>query len=328
MRGVILINTGSPDSTQPADVGRYLTEFLMDERVIDIPAFQRSLLVKGIIVPFRKYKSAKSYAKIWTPNGSPLVVVNQRLTQKVEDASGIACETAMRYGNPSVSSALQRLKERVPTLSEVLVVPLFPHFAMSSYESAALHAEKCIRESDPSLQVDILPPFYSDPSYIESLVSLFRNVDLDRYSWIQFSYHSIPIRHQEKSTRGYSGEVQKQYDYHYQVHETSRLVAEKIGFGDKFGVSYQSPMGRKWLGPITQDVVQMLASNHKRLLVISPAFIIDNLETIKDVEGDIRKAFEESGGEEFKYIPCLNDSQVWVDALSRILSSKKALKTA
>jgi ferrochelatase len=281
----------------------------MDERIIDIPFIFRFLLVRGIIVPFRKYKSAKAYSAIWTDEGSPLLVNSIKLALKVEGLSGIAAEIAMRYGNETVEVALARLKARVANLSEVVVVPMFPHYAMSSYESAALHVKSELKHLDRSLAVKVVMPFYNQPGYIDSLVDLFALLDLSQYDWLQFSYHSIPIRLLQKSLNSVSRDHALDVSYQYQVEETSKQVAQKLGLQDRYGVSYQSAMGEKWLGPSTSEVLTDLPKKGiKKILVISPAFVADNLETLKDINIEARKIFMDAGGDEFTYVSCLNDS--------------------
>lgn len=315
MRGIILINTGSPDSFHPDDVGHYLTQFLTDERIIDLPNLQRNLLVRGIIVPFRKYKSAKAYQSVWTDNGAPLIVNSLRLAEKVEQYSHIPCEAAMRYGSLTVEKAIDRLSLKVANLSEIVLLPLFPHFAMSSYESAALHAQTII--ASKKLKCITLPPFYGEEWYIDSLANLFTHIDLSAYQHILFTYHSIPLRQLRKSLEQAEKARQHEVDYRYQTYETSRLVAEKVGMPSKFSVSYQSAIGKSWLGPTTNEILQNFpAQGIKRLIIISPAFVADNLETIKDIDREARSLFLKAGGEEFCYIPCLNDRDDWAAALS------------
>ncbi len=320
MRGVILINTGSPASPSPKEVGRYLSQFLMDERVIDIPLIPRFMLVRGIIVPFRKYKSAKSYGAIWTNEGSPLQVNSVKLALKVEQISGMVTEVAMRFGSSTVESALARLKSRVDNLSEVVVVPMFPHYAMSSYESAALFAQHELQRLDGHLSIRVVKPFYNHSSYISSLVSLFGKVDVSQYDWLQFTYHSIPIRQLQKSLNMVPSSCSTEVNYQYQVEQTSMLVAERLGMASRYSVSYQSSMGEKWLKPSTDDVLANFPSKGiKRVLVISPAFVADNLETLKDIDVEVREMFMVAGGEVFTYIPCLNDNDDWARAVVEII---------
>jgi ferrochelatase len=322
MRGIILVNTGSPASPSPKDVGRYLSEFLMDERIVDIPFVFRFLLVQGVIVPFRKYKSAKSYSAIWTDEGSPLMVNSFKFAQEVEDLSGIAAEVAMRYGSETVESALARLKARVPNLSEVVVVPMFPHYAMSSYESAALYATSELQRLDRSLAVTVVKPFYNQTGYIDSLAGLFASFDLSQYDWLQFSYHSIPIRQLQKSLNAVSQEHTFDVSYRYQVEQTSKLLAQKLGMQNRYGVSYQSAMGKSWLGPPTNEVLTDLARKElKKVLVISPAFVADNLETLKDINVEARKIFLDAGGEKFSYVPCLNGSKQFAKFIVDLVES-------
>lgn len=317
MVGVIVVNTGSPDSYNPRDVGRYLAEFLMDERVIDIPLWQRFLLVKGIIVPFRKYKSAKSYQKIWGDNGSPLLTNTTEQARLLEMALDTPVEVAMRYGNPTVEHASLRLVSRASKLSKVVVVPMFPHYAMSSYESVLNHAVGEVKRVLPSVKVGWVEPYYSKAGYIAALADKFSNVNLEQYDWLQLSYHSIPLRHQSKSLASIGKQDFRKASYSYQVEQTSLLLAQKLGMDTRFGVSYQSSLGSKWLGPSTSEVLSELPKKGvRRLLIASPAFVADNLETIKDIGEEARAVFIESGGEELCYVPCLNDSKLFAEFLS------------
>ena len=322
MKGIILINTGSPATSSPKDVGRYLSEFLMDERIIDIPFIPRFLLVRGIIVPFRKHKSAKAYRAIWTDEGSPLLSNAFKLARKVEDISGVAVEVAMRYGSVTIENALKGLKGRVANLTEVVVVPLFPHYAMSSYESAVFHAKKELQRLDSSLEVKVVEPYYRHHLYIDSLVDLFASIDLSKYDWLQFSYHSIPVSQLQKSLRSVSSERSFDVNYQYQVEQTSALVAGRLGMKDRYGISYQSAIGEKWIGPSTNEVLASLpAKENSNVLVVSPGFVADNLETLKDIDFDARKRFMEAGGNSFTYIPCLNDSRLFAQFIISVSES-------
>ncbi len=322
MKGVILINTGSPASPSIRDVGSYLSEFLMDERVIDIPFIPRFLLVRGVIVPFRKYKSAKSYSTIWTNDGAPLLVNSVKLAQKVEALTGIAVEVAMRYGRETVKNAFTRLNARVSDLSEVVVVPLFPHYAMSSYETVAVHAEAMLQQLSSSITIRVVEPFYNHPQYIDSLAGQFASLNLSSYDRLLFSYHSIPIRQQEKSLKKVMSDQSFGVNYQYQVEQTSKLVAEKVGMIDRYDVSFQSAIGDRWLGPSTGDVLGRLPSmGIKRVLVMSPAFVADNLETLKDINVEARKIFMDAGGDAFTYVPCLNDSSLFAQFVANMVNA-------
>lgn len=319
MVGVILINTGSPSSPEVNDVAAYLCEFLMDERVIDIPKPFRYLLVKSIIVPFRKHKSAKSYRSIWTSDGSPLVVNAFKLAKKVESISGSPCEVAMRYGYFSVKDAYFRLMERYPNVNSVVVLPLFPHYAMSSYESVVQHAAEQLGQIANAVRYRVVLPFYSHPLYIAALVKLFERFRCQEYDRVLFTYHSIPARHIKKVESRANLLNYNDVDYHRQVNETSRLVAEKVGFAENFDVAFQSAMGKSWLMPSTLEVLRAYPSKGiKRVLVMSPSFVADNLETLKDVVIEGQEAFIAAGGEIFTYVPCLNFEDDWANALVEI----------
>ena len=313
MLAVILINTGSPDANSVEKVGEYLAEFLMDEKVIDVAPFFRKLLVKGCIVPLRKKHSSKAYSSIWTPDGAPLTAISQRLCNKLETQLGVPCEMVMRYGSLTMHEALRRLQQRHCSVDSLLLVPLFPHYAMSSYESALEKALFDIKDYDVTITTKAIAPFFGDSLYISSLVESFKNVSWSEYDCVLFSYHSIPLRHLKKSKQRGSLE----YDYAYQTQETARLVVERLGVAIPYFISYQSALGPKWLKPSTEKLLKSLPSQGmRRILVICPAFVADNLETLREIDVDGRELFLSSGGETFTYISCLNDNDYWVKNLA------------
>jgi len=328
-RGVILMNLGSPDSTSVSDVRKYLVEFLMDERVIDQPYFWRSLLVKGIISPFRAPKSAEAYHSIWTKDGSPLVAITRQLQEALSAKIEEPVQVSMRYGNPSMTAAYDTLQMRQPDLGEVILVPLYPQYAMSSYETAVEHAKAVHQEGKYPFEIKFVPPFYNDPLYIAALADSIKPYLKDD-SFLLFSYHSIPERHIHKSDVTGShclmsadccqtASPAHAHCYRHQCYETTRLLTTALGIpAERHTVSFQSKLGRaEWLKPATTRRLQELpAEGKKDILVVSPAFVSDCLETLEEVAIREKENFLNSGGTCYTFIPCLNTHPMWVDALA------------
>jgi ferrochelatase len=330
-KGIILMNLGSPDSTSVKDVRKYLMEFLMDGRVIDYPYLFRKLLVGGIIVPFRAAKSAEAYATIWTSHGSPLVHLTRQLAMKLQEGMEAPVEIAMRYGNPSMKQAYSALQNRLPGLEEVIAIPMYPHYAMSSYETAVEHAREVHRKNKYPFRLTFIKPFYNNPDYIDALCDRIRPFLEKEYDQILFSFHGIPERHLTKADVT-GNHCLKSADccstpsiahatcYRHQVFETTRLVTARLNIPkEKFSISFQSRLGREqWLRPYTDfRLKEMPAEGIKKLLVICPAFVSDCLETLEEIEIRGKESFLESGGESYVMIPCLNDSPAWVQAIRK-----------
>ena len=198
-KGVLLMNLGSPDSTSVKDVRRYLNEFLMDERVIDMPFLSRFLLVKGIITPFRAPKSAEAYRTIWQKEGSPLIILTKQLQAALQQQVDLPVEIAMRYGNPTVKHAFDELLKKEPQLEEVIAVPLYPHYAMSSYETAVESAKEVHAKNKYPFKLEFIKPYYNEPNYIEALAENMKPYLQQEYDHILFSYPGIPEKHLVKS---------------------------------------------------------------------------------------------------------------------------------
>ncbi|MDB5253809.1 MAG: ferrochelatase [Flaviaesturariibacter sp.] len=330
-RAVILMNLGSPDSTSIPDIKAYLDEFLMDERVIDKPWLLRALLVKGIIVPFRAPKSAAAYKSIWTKEGSPLITISRQLEAALARDVEPPVAIAMRYGSPSPKMAYDELLQKNPDLDEILVVPLYPHYAMSSYETAVEYAKEQHRKGGYRFALTFVKPFYDDADYISALCESIRP-HLDKpYDQIVFSYHGIPERHVTKCDPTGKHclkvpnccEVPSQahaYCYRHQCWTTTQLVADRLGIpADKRGFSFQSRLGRDpWLKPYTAvRLAELPREGVKKLLVVCPAFVSDCLETIEEMGEEGREIFLHAGGESFELIPCLNVHPLWVSTLAK-----------
>ena len=197
-KGVLLVNLGSPDSPEPKDVKRYLDEFLMDERVIDLPYILRAILVKGIVLNTRPKKSAEAYSKIWWDEGSPLIVLSERLQEKIDSFTSVPIALAMRYGSMTIEKGMQELNDQGVT--QVLLVPLYPQFAMATTETIVVKADELRREKFPQMSFTQMPPFYNHPDYIRVLSESIReSLEGKDYEHLLFSYHGVPKRHIRKS---------------------------------------------------------------------------------------------------------------------------------
>ncbi|MFA6261420.1 MAG: ferrochelatase [Bacteroidia bacterium] len=332
-KAILLTNLGSPDSTSVKDVRTYLNEFLMDGRVIDIPYLARLLLVRGIIVPFRAKSSAEKYKSIWTKNGSPLIQISKELTLAVQAETGLPAYLCMRYANPTPASMLKKIKAEHPDLEELVLLPLYPHFAMSSYETGVLHVQEAHRKGAYPFQLKVVQPFYNHPDYIAALAESIQPYLTDTYDQLLFSYHGIPERHIHKSDPT-GNHCLNGLDccsvpspahstcYRHQVFQTTEAVAKRLNLPkEKYSISFQSRLGRdKWLSPSTAQTLQeMPARGIKKTLVVCPAFVSDCLETLEEMNMEGRETFMQAGGEMYVNIPCLNTNPAWVKAVNTLI---------
>lgn len=324
------MNLGSPDSTKVKDVRRYLNEFLMDERVIDMPYLSRLLLVRGIIVPFRAPKSAHAYSTIWTEEGSPLMVLSKQLQDALQKEVPEPVTLAMRYGAPAPWTAYDELLEKMPDMEEVVLVPLYPHYAMSSYETAVEYAKEAHAKGKYKFKLTIIPPFYDNELYLDALADSIQPYLQQPYDQIIFSYHGIPERHVQKTDVtgkhclkvanccDVNSEAHK-YCYRHQCLVTTNKVAGMLNIPkEKYSFAFQSRLGRdEWLKPYTaKRLTELPAEGIKKLIIVCPAFVSDCLETVEEIAIQGRDSFMESGGESFTLIPCLNVHPMWVKALA------------
>ena len=329
-KGVLMVNLGSPDSTKPKDVKKYLSEFLMDERVIDVPYWARTLLVKGIVLNTRPKKSAEAYQKIWWDEGSPLIVLSERLQAKIDENTSVPISLAMRYGTPSIKQGLQELHDQ--GIDEVLLFPLYPQFAMATTETILVLAEELRKEHFPNMSFTTVPPFYNHPDYIRTLGnSIAETLKGKEYEHLLFSYHGVPERHIRKSdiTKSHckidgsccqSASTAHQFCYRHQCFETTRLVAEYLEMEpNTYSVSFQSRLGfDPWLKPYTDRTIERFGKQGmKNLAIVTPAFVSDCLETLEEIAMEGEEIFHEVGGKKFTVVPCLNDRKEWVKVLSR-----------
>ena len=331
MKGVLLINLGSPENLEISSIKKYLKEFLSDEYVLDLPKFLRNILVNFIIVPFRSPKTKEAYESIWTENGSPLIINTKLISKKLEDKIQKPVETSMRYQKPSIEEGIKNLIRR--GCNEIIAVPLYPHYAQSTSLTTELEVKRLISKINSEINLSVSPPFYNDPNYIKSLCdSISKNLPND-FDYLLFSYHGIPERHVRKMdpTSSHCLEskdccekksVSHQFCYRHQVKMTSKLCAEKLNLNnDQWGISFQSRIGPGWLQPFTDKVIEDLPDkNIKKIAVVCPAFIADNLETLEEVNIQGKETFLNSGGEKFTFIPCINDNDLFIDFLEGFVS--------
>ncbi|HZP61251.1 MAG TPA: ferrochelatase [Opitutaceae bacterium] len=326
-QAVLLVNLGSPDSPSVPDVRRYLREFLGDERVLDMAAPLRWLLLEGLILRTRPKRSAHAYASIWTPEGSPLIVTSQRVREKLAARLPVPVALAMRYGRPGIGETLARLV--ADGIDDILLFPQYPHYAMSSWETVVVKAFAEAAKLSPAPRLTMVQPFFADDDYLEALVASARPYLENNYDHFLFSYHGLPARHMREadSSRAHCLVVKDCCEvcspahatcYRAQIFQTSRAFARRAGLDPaRWSVSFQSRLaGEPWLQPYTDlELRRLPAAGKKRLLIITPAFTADCLETLEEIRIAGRETFLSAGGESFTPIPCLNEHPAFIDFL-------------
>ena len=344
-RGLLLLNLGTPDAPETGPVRRYLREFLNDPRVVDIHPVGRWLLLNLIILPVCPAKSAEAYRKIWTKEGSPLLVFSRALTAAVTERLGgeYEVELGMRYGNPSIPDAIAKLRSR--GVSDFTVLPLYPHEAASSSASSLARTYEVLAGGWDVPNVRAVPAFYEHPGFLDAFTTVARPVIADlRADHVLFSFHGVPERHVKKSDP--TGQHclaaasccdaltdANRHCYRAQCYATARGLAERLGLGAQgqgWSVSFQSRLGRTpWVKPYTDVVLPELAQRGvKRLAVMCPAFVADCLETLEEVGIRAREQFVEAGGEALALVPSLNAHPSWVDAVVRMVRESDGAPTA
>jgi protoporphyrin/coproporphyrin ferrochelatase len=329
-KAVLLVNLGSPDSPAVPDVRRYLREFLMDGRVLDAPWPVRFFVVHGLILPFRPKQSAEAYHTIWTPEGSPLVVISRQVQAALQAITPVPIELAMRYQNPSIEAAVTALAGR--GVRQLLLIPLFPQYAMSSFETAVERVRVVLARRAPEIQLTVQPPFYEREDYTEALVESAQELLRAPYDHLLFSFHGIPERHLRKSdpTGGHclqSADCCRQPSpahatcYRAQCFRTVDAFVRKSKV-TRYSVAFQSRLGRDpWLKPYTDLELERLAHEGvRRLRVLCPAFVSDCLETLEEIGIRGRQSFLAAGGTDFALIPCLNLHPAWVRTLGNMVA--------
>lgn len=335
--GVLLIQLGTPDSPKTNDVRRYLSEFLNDPRVIDLPWLGRKLLVNGIIVPFRAPKSAKIYKELWEfGNGvSPLITHTENVRAKLQVRlldKNTTVHVAMRYQNPSMYDVMESMRKE--NYDHIIVLPLFPQYASASTGSAIELAMGILKKWWVIPQVSIINQFYDEEGYIDSIVDRAKEFDLKSYDHILFSYHGLPERHVDKVYEGddlctdqpCESELNDHNKFCYKAtsYATTRLIAAKLGLKEEdYTVCFQSRLNNKWLQPFSDKVVEEQGKKGaKRLLAFSPAFVADCLETVIEIGDEYQEIFEKAGGEKIQLVPSSNDHERFIDCLEELIQKK------
>lgn len=328
-KGVLLVNLGTPDSPEVKDVRKYLDQFLMDERVIDVNAFNRTLLVKGIIVPFRSPKTSKLYKEIWDENGSPLLYYSKIQAAMVQEKLGdeYHVELAMRYQNPSIQSALDKMKAGL--VESIKVIPLFPQYASASTGSVIQSVMEIVSKWTTIPPVSFVNSFHDNELMLDVFAENAKKYQPETYDHVLFSFHGLPERQLLKCDHTGSYCLKKEnccetlndtnkFCYSAQGHDTARLLAKKLNISrENYTVCFQSRLGKEpWVQPYTTDVLKKLAAEgKKRLLVFSPAFVADCLETVYEITVEYHEEFKALGGEQVQLVESLNDNPKFIDAL-------------
>jgi len=332
-KGVLIVNLGTPDAPSVRAVRRYLKQFLLDWRVIDYPWLARNLLVRGIIAPFRSFSSAKLYQRLWTPEGSPLKVYGEVVAKGVQEQLGAEyiVELAMRYQSPSIAGAIQRLMDE--QVSEIIVFPMFPQYASATTGSVHDEVMRILRKQQTIPNIKMINSYYDHEQMIDIFVDNARQFDLSHYDHFIFSYHGLPQRQLRKGDHcgNYCLKAQdccqsmskaNQFCYSAQCFATTQALVRKLGLQEgQYSTSFQSRLGpEQWAAPYTIDIIKAQAEKKaKRLLVFSPAFVSDCLETTIEIGFEYQEEFEEMGGEHIDLVPSLNDDPRWISLVADLV---------
>lgn len=328
--GVLLLNLGTPDSPSVGDVRSYLSQFLNDPRVIDIPWLLRKILVNLIIVPFRAPKSAKIYKKLWTTNGSPLLYYSNRVKELLQKDLGTEYEVhlAMRYKNPSIPDVIEVMRKK--NFARIIVLPLFPQYASASTGSAHEEVMRVLRKWWVIPDIRFISQYYDHPTFIRSIVEIGKKYNHQEFDHVLFSYHGLPERHVDKvyndglcADHNCENDITEENKYCYKAtcYATTRLLAAALNIpATKYTVCFQSRLDEKWLKPFSDKVVEECArKGMKKILVFSPAFTADCLETIIEIGEEYQEIFAENGGEKVQLVESLNDHPLWITCLKEIV---------
>jgi len=328
--GILLVNLGSPKSPTKKDIRNYLDEFLMDEYVIDIRWLFRSLLVQGIILNTRPKKSSKAYQKIWSPDGSPLIVISKQVQEKLTRIVDFPVSLGMRYSEPSIETGIQELVDK--GINEIILFPLYPQYSTSTTKTVIEKAEEIKHKKYPFLNIKYVNPFYKHDLYIKTLSENIKNNLPKYFDKIIFSYHGVPNRHifkadSTKTCNLDNCRTDREVHYNKQCYlnhcyQTTLLIQEKLSLPkEKVMVTFQSRLGKSaWVQPYTDATLKHLPSQGiKNIAIVCPAFVSDCLETLEEISILGKKNFRQAGGENFTYIPCLNNDDEWINTMKKLI---------
>lgn len=331
-KAILLVNLGSPKSPQVKDVKPYLKEFLMDKYVIDVTFLLRWFLVNLIIIPKRVESSAKAYQSVWTEEGSPLIVISHAFQKAIQDHLDYPVYLAMRYQEPSIESVMKKMLSDNKKLEEIVLCPLYPQYAMSTTLTVEEEVNRVKNKLNKSLSIKTLPPFYKNPLYIDVLANSIKPY-IKNESFVLFSYHGLPERHLMKTdpTKSHCLKVDNccqvssdahNYCYFHQIKQTTEYLAERCNLNkNQYQYACQSRLGNDpWIRPYTDEAIHsLLEKGIKHLVVVSPAFVADCLETIEELGDELKEDWLENGGESFELVPCLNTNKDWVMVFAQII---------
>lgn len=321
MKGIILLNVGTPAKCTKPAVKQFIGEMLADPLVVD--KFQPSFkfIARNIIAPLSASNSLSKYSHIWRkekPAISPILYYMQELCKKLENQKDVPVEIAMRYGAPSIESAFDALQKKCSKLTDVIIFPLIPHYAQSSTQTACDEVRQVYNSKQYPFKIKIVEPYYNHPAFISALATGAKAYLTDDFDRLVFSYHSLPTDQVKKAWK-----KGKEFDYVYQLKETNQLLCNELAISpNKTLLFYSSQRGNGWLSPfLNKDIADLPKLGWKKIAIIAPGFPVDNLETLFDIDIEARELFMKAGGEEFIYIPSLNAENYWVDAIWKIIST-------
>jgi ferrochelatase len=331
--GILLVNLGTPKNPSFIEIAKYLREFLSDPRVIDLPKIIRLILVYVIILPTRPFKAKQAYSKIWSKAGSPLRYISNNVTtklqQKIEENYLVA--GSMRYGEPSIASGVQKLKD----CSKIIVLPLFPQYSSAATGSATEKAMNEISKLWNIPDIQIINSFYQHESFIKAYSNnISAQLKQQKHAFLLFSYHGLPTRHIAKSNCTYtcaggsnpcpSITKKNHFCYKAQCYATSKLIAKELELDqESYSTSFQSRLGKTpWIPPYTDDMLLLLREREIENLVIAcPAFVTDCLETLEEIGMEAKKTWLQLGGKNLTLVPCLNDDDLWISSIIDIIKN-------
>ena len=329
-RALLIVNLGTPNKPTYFSVFKYLRQFLMDGRVININPILRFFLVNLFICPIRSFSSTKIYKKVWNDEtGSPLLHNTKKLAEKIQSKlPEYIVEYAMRYQSPSIEKVLNKLLIQNP--DEIIILPLFPHYAAATTGSVYQEVSRILSKKWVVPKIKFINQFYDNDKFIDAWVEKAKKFDFNSYDKIIFSYHGIPNSHVDNV---YENSVCNDHDceikiteinkfcYKATTYETTKLIASRLNISpENYVVTYQSRLTNKWLSPFTDEVLQAIANEGtKNVLVFSPSFTADCLETIIEIGDEYNELFISSGGQKLDYVESLNYSDLWSDAIISII---------
>jgi len=327
---ILLINVGTPDEPTVKAVRRYLSEFLNDRRVIDIPLVLQKILVNLIIVPFRAPKSTKLYQRLWTEKGSPLLYYSEKVQEELQKKLDAKAEVfmAMRYGNPSIGKALAAIKKG--NFDRIVIFPMFPQYASSTNGTAIQAVMDQIRRWNTLPEINAVNQFYDHPAFLDAFAARIQTYQPENYDHVIFSYHGLPNRHLEKNHPEESINTCNcetvlpefgKFCYKATCYQTTRELVKRLGLKNgQYSVSFQSRLSNNWMTPFTdKNLISRAKQGNKNVLVVAPAFVADCLETTVEIGWEYKELFAENGGENLQLVESLNDSPQWISAMEEIL---------